>query len=57
VSTRSHENLTQQATGALLIHALGDHLPKPEKALAWQLIDRWTRELIELRHHRPEAAA
>ena len=44
------KNLTVVATGSLLLYLLGRSLPLAERALCWQIVDRWVRQMIEAKH-------
>ena len=55
-SSPSREILTRDALGGLLFYILIRPLPEAESRLAWRLLDRWTRQLVDARHVEGAAA-
>jgi len=50
VEAASRGNPTADALGGLLLAISGQPLPLPERRVAWELVKRWTTELVDSKH-------
>lgn len=46
---------TGPALGALVLYLLGRTLPRAERRIGWELVDRWLRQLVSAKHFRGAA--